>query len=214
MNIHVNCCRYINVFDYSVLPQILLGCYITYSKCTDLLFYRLIKFWILKHIWPQGFCIKSCEPVFHFHFKYSIIQGPWNCLSSQSLLAFCYHPQKRGRVKSSKNSTTLRMAVLECDREIQGRGWRTFSCPSGPHSNVSAVTAECKSSRKSRVVIVGSVERNNRYSRRDDALREAEEEPLPDIWKPNEEVEGTGELQTSWWLETHFRWPQRKKPRG
>ena len=97
------------------------------------------------------------------------------------------------------------MAVLECDHEIQGQGWRTFSCPFGPHSDVSAVTVECKSSRKSRVVIVGSVERNNRYSRRDDALRGAEEEPLPDIWKPNEEVEGTGELQTSWWLETHFR---------
>ena len=48
----------------------------------------------------------------------------------------------------------------------------------------SAVTAGCKSSCKSRLVIVGSVERNNRYSRRDDALRGAEEEPLPDIWKP------------------------------
>lgn len=37
-------------------------------------------------------------------------------------------------------------------------------------------------------------------SKRNDAPKGAEEEPLPDIWKPKEEVEGPGELKTSWWL--------------
>lgn len=78
--------------------------------------------------------------------------------------------------------------MWEWDHDVQGRGWRTFSAPLGPHSDIFAVTAECKRSHKSRVVIVGSVERNNRYSRRDDALRGAEEEPLSDVWKPDEEV--------------------------
>lgn len=42
--------------------------------------------------------------------------------------------------------------------------------------------------------MLNHIERNNRCSRKDDAQKGAEEEPLPEIWG-TKEVEGTGELK-------------------
>lgn len=74
------------------------------------------------------------------------------------------------------------------------------------------MTAECRSSHMLRVVM-GTVEKNNRYSRRDEAHIRVEEELLPDIWEPKE-VETTRELKTPWRLGTHFRSPQGEKSRS
>lgn len=49
------------------------------------------------------------------------------------------------------------------------------------------MAVECRS-RHSEVVMLGSAERNNRYSRRDDVHIDAEEEPLPEMWEPKELV--------------------------
>lgn len=87
--------------------------------------------------------------------------------------------------------------MLNCDLKVQGQGWRTFPCPSSARSDAPAMTAEC-SPHKSRVVMLGNVERNNRCSRRNDAQRGAQEEPFHEIWESKEEGEGTGELKTPW----------------
>lgn len=46
-----------NVFDYRVLPQILLGCWV---KCT---FPETERIWILRDIWFQGLWLRAYEPI-------------------------------------------------------------------------------------------------------------------------------------------------------
>ena len=102
---------------------------------------------------------------------------------------------------------------MECDHEVHDQRWKTFPYPSSPEALVSLQWLQ-NAKVATRVVLVVSVEKKSRHTRRHDAPMGAEKEPLPGFGSQRGAVEGTGELRTSQWQGTHFISPWGKKSRG
>lgn len=131
--------------------------------------------------------------------------------SSRSLKLFAC-PAPPGFVLSSSG---------ENGKELQARPYwhvttqfnaRAFPHPSSPHSDVSAKSSENRNSHNLKVAMSGHCERNKIQPEGWCSLG-AEEEALPEIWEPKEEVKGTGELKTPWWghISGH---PRERNPRA